>query len=58
MPLRSFYVATSLNSISGAAEALMVIPPAITIQVKQLEETIRFRLLVRGGNSIRLLTPE
>jgi len=32
----------------------MVIPPAITIQVKQLEETIRFRLLVRDGNSVRL----
>jgi DNA-binding transcriptional LysR family regulator len=32
----------------------MVTPPAITIQVKQLEETIGIRLLVRDGNSIRL----
>jgi len=52
--LRSFYVAASLKSISGAAQALMVTPPAITIQVKQLEETIGIRLLVRDGNSIRL----
>lgn len=52
--LRSFYVAASMKSISGAAQALMVTPPAITIQVKQLEETIGFRLLVRDGNSIRL----
>ena len=52
--LRSFYVAGNLKSISGAAQALMVTPPAITIQVKQLEETIGIRLLVRDGNSIRL----
>ena len=52
--LRSFYVAANLKSISGAAQVLMVTPPAITIQVKQLEETIGIRLLVRDGNSIRL----
>ncbi len=52
--LRSFYIAANLKSISGAAQALMVTPPAITIQVKQLEETIGIRLLVRDGNSIRL----
>lgn len=47
-------MAASLKSISGAAHALMVTPPAITIQVKQLEEAIGIRLLVRDGNSIRL----
>lgn len=52
--LRSFYMAASMKSISRAAQALMVTPPAITIQVKQLEETIGIRLLVRDGNSIRL----
>jgi DNA-binding transcriptional LysR family regulator len=52
--LRSFYVAANVKSISKAAQALMVTPPAITIQVKQLEETIGIRLLVRDGNSIRL----
>ena len=52
--LRSFYMAARSKSISRAAEALMVTPPAITIQVKQLEETIGIRLLVRAGNAIRL----
>jgi DNA-binding transcriptional LysR family regulator len=52
--LRSFYMAAKLRSISKAAQTLMVTPPAITIQVKQLEETIGIRLLVRDGNSIRL----
>ena len=52
--LRSFYTAAKMNSISKAAQALMVTPPAITMQVKQLEETVGVRLLVRDGNSIRL----
>ena len=52
--LRSFYTAAKLGSISRAAEELMVTPPAITMQVKQLEGTIGIRLLVRDGNSIRL----
>ena len=52
--LRSFYMAAKLNSISKAAQALMVTPPAITMQVKQFEETVGIRLLVRDGNSIRL----
>jgi len=32
----------------------MVTPPAITMQIKQLEETVGIRLLVRDGNAIRL----
>jgi len=52
--LRSFYTAAKLNSISKAAQTLMVTPPAICMQVKQLEETVNVRLLVRDGNTIRL----
>ena len=52
--LRSFHMAAKLKSISKAAQALMVTPPAVTMQVKQFEETIGIRLLVRDGNSIRL----
>jgi DNA-binding transcriptional LysR family regulator len=52
--LRSFYMAAKLKSISKAAQALMVTPPAITMQVKKLEETVDIRLLVRDGNAIRL----
>jgi DNA-binding transcriptional LysR family regulator len=47
-------MAAKLNSISKAAQALMVTPPAITTQVKQLEETVGIRLFVRDGNSMRL----
>jgi DNA-binding transcriptional LysR family regulator len=52
--LRSFYTAAKLNSISKAAQALMVTPPAITMHIKRFEESIGIRLLVRDGNSIRL----
>jgi DNA-binding transcriptional LysR family regulator len=52
--LRAFYTAAKSRSITKAADELMVTPPAITMQVKQLEETVGIRLLVRDGNSIRL----
>jgi len=52
--LRAFYTAARLNSISKAAQELMVTPPAITMQIKQFEETVGIRLLVRDGNTIRL----
>ncbi|MCX5805847.1 MAG: LysR family transcriptional regulator [Proteobacteria bacterium] len=52
--LRAFYTAAKLQSITKAAHELMVTPPAITMQVKQLEETVGIRLLVRDGNSIQL----
>jgi len=52
--LRSFYTAAKLNSISKAAQVLMVTPPAITMHIKRLEENIGIRLIVRDGNSIRL----
>jgi len=52
--LRSFYMAAKLKSVSKAAHALMVTPPAVTMQVKQLEETVGIRLLIRDGNAIRL----
>jgi len=52
--LRSFYTAARMGSISRAAEQLMVTPPAVTMQVKQLEEAVGIRLLVREGNAVRL----
>jgi DNA-binding transcriptional LysR family regulator len=52
--LRSFYTASKLNSISKAAQILMVTPPAITMHIKRFEENIGVRLLIRDGNSIRL----
>jgi DNA-binding transcriptional LysR family regulator len=52
--LRAFYTAAKAKSVTKAAHELMVTPPAITMQVKQLEETVGIRLLVRDGNAIQL----
>jgi DNA-binding transcriptional LysR family regulator len=52
--LRSFYSAAKLESITKAAEGLMVTPAAVTSQVKQLEESLGLRLLFRSGNAMRL----
>lgn len=52
--LRSFYFAAKSESITRAADALMVTPAAITSQVKQLEENLGLRLLFRSGNAMRL----
>jgi DNA-binding transcriptional LysR family regulator len=52
--LRSFYSAAKSQSITKAAEELMVTPAAITSQVKQLEENLGLRLLFRSGNVMRL----
>lgn len=51
--LRAFYHVAKTGSVSKAAHELMVTPPAITMQVKQLEETVGIRLLVREGNGIQ-----
>jgi DNA-binding transcriptional LysR family regulator len=52
--LRSFYSAAKSESITKAAEELMVTPAAVTAQVKQLEENVGLRLLFRSGNVMRL----
>ncbi len=52
--LRSFYHAARHHSVSKAAQALMVTPPAITMQIKQLEEHLGLRLTYRDGHAIEL----
>jgi len=52
--LRAFHAAAKLKSITLAAQELMVTPPAISMQVKSLEETLEIRLMFRNGNSIQL----
>lgn len=52
--LRCFYLAAKYKSISKAAEKLFVTPPAITMQMKKLEEWLGFRLLCREGNTINV----
>jgi DNA-binding transcriptional LysR family regulator len=51
--LRAFYLVGKTGSVSKAAQELMVTPPAITMQVKQLEETVGIRLMVRQGNAVQ-----
>jgi len=52
--LRSFYQAAYHRSISKAAQDLMVTPPAVTMQIKQLEENLGLRLIYRDGHEIEL----
>lgn len=52
--LRSFYVAAKYSSVTRAAEILFVTPPAITMQIKKLEEWLGFPLLCREHNKIRI----
>lgn len=52
--LRTFYCTARALSVTRAAEELMVSPPAVSMQVKQLEETLSLRLLIRDGNALRL----
>ena len=55
--LRAFYSAAKYMNITKAAQELMVTPPAVSKQIKQLEETIEIRLIFRNGNSMRLTEP-
>jgi DNA-binding transcriptional LysR family regulator len=52
--LRSFHAAAKFNSITLAASSLMVTPPAITMQIKQLEKSLGLSLMFRKGNAIQL----
>jgi len=52
--LRAFYYAARLRSITLAAQELMVTPPAISMQVKQLEQNLDIKLMFRDRNSIRI----
>jgi DNA-binding transcriptional LysR family regulator len=52
--LRAFYTVAKSGSVTKAAQQLMVTPPAITMQVKQLEKAVGIRLAYREGNSVSL----
>lgn len=52
--LRYFNSAAKFGSITKAALELCVSPAAVTLQVKNLEETTGVRLLVRSGNTMHL----
>ena len=52
--LRAFYQVAKLKSFAGAAEALFVTPPAISIKIKQLEEHYELKLFERSSRRVEL----
>ena len=52
--VRAFYYTSKFKSVTLAAQELMVTPPAVSKQVKQLEDILEIRLVFRDGNSIQL----
>jgi len=52
--LRSFYMTVKYGSITAAAKKMYVTPPAVTMQIKKLEEWLCFRLLHRDTNPIKM----
>ena len=52
--LRVFYTLVKTGSTTKAAQALMVTPPAVTLQVKQFEKMVGTALIFREGHTIYL----
>jgi len=51
-PLRAFCQIVRLGSISRAAEALYISQPAVTLQLKSLEQALGVKLLERAGRRL------
>lgn len=52
--LRCFYTAARHKSMAEAAARLFVSPPAITMQIKKLEQTLGMKLVYRQHNELHL----
>lgn len=52
--LRCLYMAARHKSMAEAAARLFVSPPAITMQIKKLEQTLGMKLVYRQHNELRL----
>lgn len=52
--LRCFYFVAKFKSIKEAATTLFVTPPAVTMQLKKLEEWLGMKLIRRTGNSLEV----
>jgi DNA-binding transcriptional LysR family regulator len=52
--LSLFHAVAEAGGVTRAAERLMVSQPAVSKQVKELERTLRVRLLERDGRGVRL----
>lgn len=54
VPLKAFYQVASRGSFSGAAQSLGVTQPAVTQQIRRLEQTLGLRLFRRDGRRMIL----
>ena len=52
--LQVFYTVVKAGSFTKAAERLFMTQPAVTFQIKQLEEHFNTRLLERGHGKLKL----
>ena len=55
--LKTFQTVVRTGSFSRAADELAMTQPAVSVQVRQLEESLKARLLERSRTRLRL-TPE
>ncbi|MGC8658939.1 MAG: LysR substrate-binding domain-containing protein [Desulfomonilaceae bacterium] len=55
--LRAFYVAARTKSISVAAEKLFISQPAVSMQIKAMEQQYGVRLLIRNKRGLELTEP-
>ncbi|HBF42401.1 MAG TPA: LysR family transcriptional regulator, partial [Desulfobacteraceae bacterium] len=52
--LRAFFLAAREKSMTKAAAALFVTQPAVTMQIKALEESLEVKLLKKKGKLLEL----
>jgi len=52
--LRAFFLAAREKSITKAAEALCITQPAVSIQIKSLEETLQLKLFRKCGKDLEI----
>jgi len=52
--LRSFFLAAREKSITKAAEALYITQPAVSIQIKSLEEALQLKLFRKRGKDLEI----
>ena len=55
--LRIFYTVAGLGSFSKASEQMFISQPAVSVQVKSLEDALGTSLFERSGRTIRLTDP-
>jgi len=52
--LRAFFLAAREKNVTRAAELLYVTQPAVTMQIKALEETLGLKLVTKRGKQLEM----